>query len=279
MNEPNGADNKGYFRLEEQGGGVYRIVDPMGVGGNLIVGNERALLIDTGFGLRDIRAAVRKATSLPLIVMNSHVHTDHSGGNYFFGTVYVPAEETDKLFDGSLDRERDSLFRSWREIRPHLDRFLTEGVRLTDKLRATTFLPLPERFDLGGRPLEIMRIGGHTRASSVVIDPSIRTAFVGDAIAPTLWLFLHPSGTVSEYVERLAAFSRRTDVDRLQLSHKSAPIPFAFSERLAAFVQRARLDNAAVWPNNRFDATVYRYAEPDETYGELELYFCESNLG
>jgi len=44
-------------------------------------------------------------------------------------------------------------------------------------------------------------------------------------------------------------------------------------------VQRARLDNAAVWPNNRFDATVYRYAEPDETYGELELYFRESNLG
>ena len=271
-------DIRDYYRLEEQGNGVFRIVDPMGVGGNLIVGSERALLIDTGFGIRDIRPSVKKATSLPLIVMNSHVHTDHSGGNYFFDTVYVPGDEMSKLFDGSLDRERDSLFRSWRVIRPHLDRFLVEGIQVTDKLRITKFLPLPEGFDLGDRPLEIVLLGGHTRASSAVVDPSIRTAFVGDAISPTLWLFLHPTGTVAEYVERLTAFSERTDVDWLQLSHKSAPIPFAFTKRLIAFVQRARLDNSEIWPNNRFDTTVYRYAEADETYGELELYFCETNL-
>ena len=267
-----------YFRLEEHETGFCRIIDPMGVGGTLIRGNERALLIDTGFGLWDIRPAVRRATSLPLIVMNSHVHTDHSGGNYLFETVYIPEVEREKLFDGSIDRERDSLFQSWRFTRPHLKQYMTEGVRLTDRLSRTRYLPLPEAFDLGGRKLEIMLLGGHTRASSAVIDPSTRTAFVGDAISPTLWLFLHPTGTIAEYAARLEAFSQRTDIDWLQLSHKSTPFPFAFAAYLREFVLRANLKNAEIWPNNRFSATVYRYAEQNTPYGEMELFFCDTNL-
>ena len=266
------------FRLEENENGFCRIIDPMGVGGTLIRGNERALLIDTGFGLMDIRPAVRRATNLPLIVMNSHVHTDHSGGNYLFDTVYVPEEELDKLSDGSLDRERDSLFQSWRFIRPHLKQYMTEGVRLTERILKTRYLPLPDTFDLGGRSLEIMKLGGHTRASSVVIDPSTRTAFVGDAISPTLWLFLYPTGTIAQYAEKLDAFSQRTDIDWLQLSHKSTPIPFAFAAYLRDFVLRARIERSEIWPNNRFSVTVYRYAEQDTPYGEMELFFCETNL-
>ncbi|MEN6338865.1 MAG: MBL fold metallo-hydrolase [Clostridiaceae bacterium] len=276
MNEP--ILQQDLFRLEEHPYGFCRIIDPLGVGGTLIRGNERALLIDTGFGLWDIRPAVRRATDLPLIVMNSHVHTDHSGGNYQFDTVYVPEEEMDKLFDGSLDRERDSLFQSWRQVRPHLKKYMTEGVELTEKIKQTRHLPLPERFELGGRAVEIIRLGGHTRASSVVIDPSTRTAFVGDAIGPTFWLFLHPTGTIAEYAARLDSFSKRTDIDRLQLSHKSAPIPFAFVAFFREFVLRASIEKAEIWPNNRFEGIVYRYTEHNTPYGDIELYFCETNL-
>lgn len=267
-----------YYRLEEHETGFCRIIDPMGVGGTLIRGNERALLIDTGFGLVDIRPAVRRATNLPLIVMNSHVHTDHSGGNYFFDTIYIPQEEREKLGDGSLDRERDSLFQSWRFARPQVKQFMTEGVHLTDRIMRTRYLPLPKTFDLGGRKLEILQLGGHTRASSAVIDPSTRTAFVGDAIGPTLWLFLHPTGTIAEYAARLEAFSQRTDIDWLQLSHKSTPIAFAFAAYLREFVLRASLEQAEIWPDNRFSVPVYRYAEQDTPYGEMELFFCETNL-
>ncbi len=267
------------YRLKEQGGGIYRIVDPMGVGGNLIVGRQKALLIDTGFGLRDIRPAVKRATDLPLIVMNSHVHTDHSGGNYFFDTVYIPYVELSKIRDGTLDRDRDSLFRSWREVRPQLARYMTEGVGLTQKLMQTHYLPLPDRFDLGGRALTVSRLAGHTQDSVVVTDTLTRTAFVGDAVGPSVWLFLYPSGTIAEYADLLHAFSQRTDVERIQLSHKSVPLPFAFVAYYEEFVRRASFERSVPWPNNRFPVTVYRYTEQESPYGPLELYFCKTNLG
>lgn len=269
------ADN---YKLKEQGNGIFRIVDPMGVGGNLIVGTEKALLIDTGFGLSDIRPAVRRATRLPLIVMNSHVHTDHSGGNYQFDTVYIPYIELSKILDGTLDRDRDSLFGSWREVRPKLAQYMTRGVQLTEKLRKTRYLPLPERFDLGGRTLTTAHLAGHTQDSSMAIDSLTRIAFVGDAVGPSVWLFLYPSGTIKEYACLLHAFSQRTDVEQIQLSHKSAPLPFAFVSYYEGFVRRASLEKSVPWPNNRFSVPVFLYTEPESPYGPLELYFCETNL-
>jgi len=273
---PTDADN---YKLKEQGNGIYRIVDPMGVGGNLIVGDEKALLIDTGFGLSDIRPAVRRATERPLIVMNSHVHTDHSGGNYLFDTVYIPYVELSKILDGTLDRDRDSLFRSWREVRPKLAQYMLEGVQLTEQLRKTRYLPLPEQFDLGGRTLTTAHLAGHTQDSSMVIDSKTHTAFVGDAVGPSVWLFLYPEGTIAEYADLLHAFSLRTDVEQLQLSHKSAPLPFAFVSYYEGFVRRASLEKSAPWPNNRFPVPVYLYTEPESPFGPLELYFCETNSG
>ncbi len=267
-----------HFRIHDQGNGIYRIIDPLGVGGNLIVGNETALLIDTGFGLEDIRIPVRQITNLPLIVMNSHVHTDHSGGNYFFETVYIPQTERDEMLDGSLDRERDMLFRSWRPMRPHLAEHMIEGVVLTGRLAKTQYEPLPERFDLGGRILETMELAGHTRASSIMIDFNTRTAFVGDAIGLTTWLFLYPEGTIGGYSERLTAFSNRTDIDFLQLSHKTEPLPFSFAKFSAGFVKRANKGNSEIWKNNRFTVPVYRYAESNTIYGDVELFFTDTNI-
>lgn len=267
-----------HFRVLDQGNGIYRITDPLGVGGNLIVGNEKALLIDTGFGLEDIRIPVRQVTDLQLIVVNSHVHTDHSGGNYFFDTVYVPGAERENMADGSIDRARDMLFRSWRPVRPHLSEYMIEGVALTDRLKKTRYEPLPKRFDLGGRIIETTELAGHTRASSILIDLNTRIAFVGDAIGLTTWLFLYPEGTIGGYSDRLAAFSKRTDVDFLQLSHKTEPLPFSFARFSAGFIRRANRGNSETWENNRFTVPVYRYAETNTIYGDVELFFTDTNI-
>lgn len=54
----------------------------------LILGREKALLFDTGMGISDIRKVVEELTKLPVIVLNSHTHNDHVGGNWQFDTIY-----------------------------------------------------------------------------------------------------------------------------------------------------------------------------------------------
>ena len=43
----------------------------------LLLGEERAVIIDTGLGVADIRKKVEQLTDLPVSVVTTHVHWDH----------------------------------------------------------------------------------------------------------------------------------------------------------------------------------------------------------
>lgn len=57
----------------------------------LLEGDEKALLIDTGFGAGNLREFVERLTSKEIIVVNTHFHPDHSAGNGEFEEVFVSA--------------------------------------------------------------------------------------------------------------------------------------------------------------------------------------------
>jgi len=78
------------YRLET---GVYALYEPFQaqeVISYLVEGDERALLFDTGMGLAPIRPVVEELTRLPVVVLNSHTHYDHMGGNAENGRVEYP---------------------------------------------------------------------------------------------------------------------------------------------------------------------------------------------
>ena len=58
-----------YYQIEKLDG-YYRIGSAEAVFSYLVVGRQRALLIDTGYGLGDLKAAVDSLTSLPLLIVN-----------------------------------------------------------------------------------------------------------------------------------------------------------------------------------------------------------------
>ncbi|MBQ9031537.1 MAG: MBL fold metallo-hydrolase [Parasporobacterium sp.] len=55
----------------------------------LLEGAEKALLIDTGYAIGNLRAFVEKLTQKPILVVNTHFHPDHSGGNGEWEEVMV----------------------------------------------------------------------------------------------------------------------------------------------------------------------------------------------
>lgn len=55
----------------------------------LFVGKKQALLFDSGLGIGNIKNEIEKITKLPIILVNSHTHFDHIGGNHQFKTIYI----------------------------------------------------------------------------------------------------------------------------------------------------------------------------------------------
>ncbi|MCL6558515.1 MAG: MBL fold metallo-hydrolase, partial [Firmicutes bacterium] len=83
--------------VEYMGKGVYRITEVHSTHRYLILGNEKALLLDTGYGFEDFRYILRNLTKLPIIVCNSHGDPDHALGNYLFDDVYMHPCDKERL--------------------------------------------------------------------------------------------------------------------------------------------------------------------------------------
>jgi len=80
----------GWFEVYRLPGLVFALYEPRQaehVFSYLIVGEKRALLFDSGFGIGRIDQVVKKLTPLPVVVLNSHTHYDHVGGNYAFAEI------------------------------------------------------------------------------------------------------------------------------------------------------------------------------------------------
>ena len=86
------AIDDGWFEVYRILDGIFAIYEPgqfEEVISFLITGEDMALLFDTGLGIGDIRGVVDELTDLQVVVLNSHTHYDHIGGNYQFETIYA----------------------------------------------------------------------------------------------------------------------------------------------------------------------------------------------
>ena len=166
--------------------GIYLMDEAHEATGYLVVGNERACVIDTMNGYNDLYQAVRELTDKPLTVVNTHGHPDHIFGNMFFQEAYLhPA-----------DRE---LARTFVED-PEYQKILEE--------RQKTFPPfkdiLPgDMIDLGGRTLEVFGLPGHTPGGILLLLREDRVLFTGDSINHHLWMQLDDCLTMKQFLSEL----------------------------------------------------------------------------
>lgn len=72
-----------FVEVEKLADGVWSLLSPGGCPTlcYLVEGAERALLIDTGFGVGDLKALCERLTDKPLLVVDTHSHGDHVLGN------------------------------------------------------------------------------------------------------------------------------------------------------------------------------------------------------
>jgi|GEM_PF-4252836 len=61
----------------------------------IVIGQEKALVVDTMHGYENIPEIAREFTDLPLVLVNTHGHGDHIGGNHWFSEAYMNEKDYD----------------------------------------------------------------------------------------------------------------------------------------------------------------------------------------
>jgi glyoxylase-like metal-dependent hydrolase (beta-lactamase superfamily II) len=61
--------------------------------------NAKALLIDSLIGAGNLRAFCRELTDLPITLVNTHGHVDHTGGNFDFDECYIHPNDISLMYE------------------------------------------------------------------------------------------------------------------------------------------------------------------------------------
>ena len=201
-----------WFEVYKVVPGVFAIYEPHQAEetiGYLIVGEKRALLFDTGMGISDVKKVVAGLTRLPVVVLNSHTHDDHVGGNWEFSTIY--GMDT----DFTRENAKGSRVDAQAEITPDricgtVPKGFDSKAYTTRPWKITAYMHDGDRFDLGARTLEVIATPGHTPDAISLIDRANGLLFTGDTYYPApIWLF-RPETDLDAYaasIRRLAALA------------------------------------------------------------------------
>lgn len=207
----------------------------------LLEGEEKALLIDTGYGVGNLRAFVEKLTKKPILVTNTHYHPDHAAGNGEFPCAYVSA--------------------GWEVDAPSVD---AEGAVPFDLKK----LPYPDYekiivgdgyvFELGGREVEVLEAKpAHCNSSLFFLDRTHRMLFCGDEYESAQTLMYDNSNNpdapydVKERLDNLKANALRLceragEYDLIFPNHNGGPVAREYLTQYIELVDAVYAGEAAI---------------------------------
>jgi glyoxylase-like metal-dependent hydrolase (beta-lactamase superfamily II) len=228
-----------WFEVYKVSSGVFAIYEPHQSEeaiSYLILGEKRALLFDTGMGISNIKRVTEELTKLPVVVLNSHTHDDHVGGNWQFDFVYgMDTDFTRANAKGSRTDAQAEIAPG--EICGQLPKNFDAAAYSTKPWKISEFLHDGAKIDLGGRMLEVISTPGHTPDAISILDRANRLLFTGDTYYPAaIWLY-RPETDLAAYrrsIQRLATLAPQIN---LVLGAHNIPVasPNVLPRLVAAF--------------------------------------------
>ena len=166
----------------------------------LLVGGEKAMLIDTGIGIGDLKGFVRTLTAKPLMVCYTHAHPDHTGGAGAFDHAYLhPNDMPDFATGGMIGLRMETRLGYIRRIAEREKGVypynLAEDVTEWGPCPALSPLEDLQRIDLGDRVVTVYVCPGHSPGSITFLDEKTHILFLGDACNCNLHLGGGPRGS------------------------------------------------------------------------------------
>ncbi|MBR6515645.1 MAG: MBL fold metallo-hydrolase [Bacilli bacterium] len=181
---------------------VYHFRDPQGVCFSIIKGKDKAIVVDCGYGIFNIRELIENYIDTPYMVICTHGHMDHSSGGFLFDKIYLPEKDIE------LYKKHNSTEKRTKNIVDAISKQL-----ITDEYDKETYINMPLAnyeiieigtvIDLGDMHVEIIGMEGHTKGSIGLLVKEHKLLFTGDAAISMIWMFLEESTDKATYIEML----------------------------------------------------------------------------
>lgn len=164
--------------------GIFHIGDGRGNFCTLLTGETGAILFDTMMGFDDLKSYVAGLTCFEPMVINSHCHFDHMGGNYQFDRVYM-SEADFPLMELGHSRIPTLIKTLGADLSP-MECCYTDWDRVS-AIEPETVI------DLGGRTVKVIALPGHTPGSIGLLCREDGLLLAGDALSPQYCIFFQES--------------------------------------------------------------------------------------
>ncbi|AWB44043.1 MBL fold metallo-hydrolase [Paenibacillus sp. CAA11] len=187
----------------------------------LILGTERAALIDTGTGIDHMKRVTDQLTSLPIIVLTTHVHWDHIGSHGEYDNIWVHEAEEQWLVQGIPGL-------SIEQIRHDVSRDITKPLPLD--FSAASYEPFrgepsgllrdQDPIELGNRQLTVFHTPGHSPGHLSFLDQSRGYLFTGDLLYSDTPIYaFYPTTEPAALVSSLERISDLRGVTKIYGGH------------------------------------------------------------
>lgn len=265
------------FNIQEVSKDVFAI-DEFGIDiMYLIIGTDRALLIDTGIGVGDIKAVVETLTELPYDVVNTHHHYDHAGGNGHFDCVYAPEDAIRVIESQNTEEYRKQFFEEQKSRTEYNHSASLTYDAAFNKRCVLKGIREGYCFSLGNRKLEVIQTPGHTKDSICLLDAENRILFSADTIVSTPTLIYDSySDTMEHYLSSLEKLKNRSgEYELIFPGHYLRPIGEIYIDHMIKCVEEVLaghlLEN--IQEDESTDKIVYfhRYGLASVRYNEGRL--------
>ncbi|MEK5057919.1 MBL fold metallo-hydrolase [Paenibacillus sp. FSL H7-0326] len=189
----------------------------------LLLGEERAALIDTGLGIDNIRRVIDQLTTLPVDVITTHVHADHIGSHGEFERIYVHPADEDWLINGIQGLTIE-------QIRKDMSRDIT--LPTPSAFNPSTYRPFQGQpsglledgdiIELGNRRIVIYHTPGHSPGHISVFDEANGYLFTGDLLYDETPVYaFYPSTSPVDLVQSLERIAEIPGVKMVYGSHNT----------------------------------------------------------